>query len=54
MTYNKGSEYNFILYQNGSMLGEENNNIIKGANKVSTETKTYPELCKTFGLKQKN
>ena len=52
MTYIKGSEYNFILYQNGSILGEENNNIIKDANKVSTETKTYLELCKTFGLKQ--
>ena len=27
------------LYQNGSTLGEENRNIIKGANKVSSETK---------------
>ena len=29
-----------------------NKNIIKGANKVSSETKKYLEFCKTFGLKQ--
>ena len=27
------------LYQNGSTLGEENKNITKGANKVSSKTK---------------
>ena len=27
-------------------------NIIKGANKVSSETKKHLEFCKTFGLKQ--
>ena len=35
-----------------STLGEENKNIIKGENKVSSETKRYLEFCKTFGLKQ--
>ena len=40
------------LYQNGSTLGEENKNIIKGLNKVSSKTKKYLEFCKTFGLKQ--
>ena len=29
------------LYQTGSTLGEQNKNIIKGANKVSSETKKY-------------
>ena len=40
------------LHQNGSILGEENKNTIKGANKISSETKKYLEFCKTFGLKQ--
>ena len=40
------------LYQNSSILGEENKNIIKGANKISSEAKKYLEFCKTFGLKQ--
>ena len=40
------------LYQNGSILGEENKNTIKGANKISSETKKYLEFCNTFGLKQ--
>ena len=40
------------LYQNGSILGEENKNIIKGAIKVSSETKKYLEFCKNFGLNQ--
>ena len=35
-------DLNIILYQNGSISGEENKNIIKGANKVSSDT---------FGLK---
>ena len=45
-------DLNINLYQNGSILGEENKNIIKGKNKVSSETKKYLEFCKTFGLKQ--
>ena len=45
-------DLNINLYHNGSTLGEENKNIIKGANKVSSETKKYLEFCKTFGLKQ--
>ena len=36
----------------GSTLGEENKNIIKGVNKVSSETKNYLKFCKSFGLKQ--
>ena len=45
-------DLNVNFYQNGSILGEENKNMIKGANKVSSETKKYLEFCKTFGLKQ--
>ena len=45
-----GSDRN--LHQNGSTLGEDKKNIIKGANKVSSETKKYLEFCKTFGLKK--
>ena len=32
-------DLNINLHQNGSTLGEDNKNIIKGANKVSSETK---------------
>ena len=38
MTYTRESEYN----QNGSILEEENKNIIKGVNKASSETKKIP------------
>ena len=37
-------DLNINLYHNGSTLGE-NKNIIKGANKVSSETKRYLEFC---------
>ena len=37
-------DLNIILYHNGSTLGE-NKNIIKGANKVSSQTKRYLEFC---------
>ena len=43
---------NINLYQNGSILWEENKNIIKVANKISSETKKYLEFFKTFGLKK--
>ena len=45
-------DLNISLYQNGSTLGEENKNIIKDANKVSSQTKKYLEFWKAFGLKQ--
>ena len=45
-------DLNINLYQNGSTLGQENKNIIKGANKILSETKKHIEVCKTFGLKQ--
>ena len=38
MTYTREFEYN----QNGSILEEENKNIIKGVNKASSETKKIP------------
>ena len=44
-------DLNINLYHNGSTLADENKNI-KGANKVSSQTKKYLEFCKTFGLKQ--
>ena len=43
---------NINLYQSGSILWEENKNIIKVANKISSETKKYLEFFKTFGLKK--
>ena len=45
-------DLNINLYQNGSILGEENKNITKGANKESSKTKKYLEFCKIFHLKQ--
>ena len=45
-------DLNINLYQNGSILGEEDKNIINDANKISSEIKKYLEFCKTFGLKQ--
>ena len=45
-------DLNINLYQNGSTLGEENKNIIKDTNKVSSKTKKYLEFFKTFDLKQ--
>ena len=45
-------DLNINLNHNGLTFGEENKNIIKGANKVSFEAKKYLEFCKTFGLKQ--
>ena len=44
-------DLNINLYQNVSILGEENKKIIKGASKVSSETKKYLEFFGTFGLK---
>ena len=49
----KLEDLNINLYQNGSIIiGEENKIIIKGTNKVSSETKTCVEFRKTVGLKQ--
>ena len=45
-------DLNTNLYQNVSILGQENKNIIKGANNISSKTKKYLGSCKTFGLKQ--
>ena len=50
--WHKLQDLNINLYQNGSIIGEENKNIIKGANKVSSETKTCVEFRKTVDLKQ--
>ena len=45
-------DLNINLYHNGSILGEVNKNVIKGANKVSSKIKKYLEICKTFWIKQ--
>ena len=45
-------DLNINLYQNGSILGEENKNMVNGANKISSEAKKYVEFCKTYGLNQ--
>ena len=47
-----GDLYINLDYCYGSTLGEKNKNIIKGVNKVSSETKKYLKFCKIFGLKQ--
>ena len=49
--WHKLQDLNINLYQNGSIIGEENKIIIKGTNKVSSETKTCVEFRKTVGLK---
>ena len=50
--WHKLEDLNINLYQNGSIIGEENKIIIKGTNKVSSETQTCVEFRKTVGLKQ--
>ena len=50
--WQKLEDLNINLYQNGSIIREENKNIIKSANKVSSETKTCVEFRKTVSLKQ--
>ena len=45
-------DLNINLCQTGSILEEENKNIIKSENRVSPETNKYLEFCKNFGLKQ--
>ena len=45
-------DLNINLHQNGSVLEDENKNIIKGRNKVSSETKKHLEFRETFGLKK--
>ena len=43
---------NINLCENGTLLRENNKNIVKGTNKISSEAKKYLEFCKTFGFKQ--
>ena len=43
--WNIVGDLNINIYHNGSTLGEENENIMKGANKVSSETKKILEFC---------
>ena len=38
--------------ENGTLLRENNNNIVKGTNKISSEAEKFLEFCKTFGFKQ--
>ena len=45
-------DLNINLYQNGSVLGERNKNIIKGRNKVSSETKNIQNFVKLLALKK--
>ena len=45
-------DLNINLYQEGSTFGQENKDIIKSANRTSSETQKYLEFCKPFGLKQ--
>ena len=48
-------DLNINLYKNGSTLEEENKNIIKGANKISSETKNIQDFVKLLAVnKQQN
>ena len=38
--------------KNGTLIKENNKNIVKGTNKTSPEAKRYLEFCKNFGFKQ--
>ena len=38
--------------KNGTLIKENNKNIVKGTNKISPEAKRYLEFCKNFGFKQ--
>ena len=50
MTYTRGFEYEII--SEWFKIRRINKNIIKDANKISSEAKKYLEFCKTFGLRQ--
>ena len=45
-------DLNINLCENGTLIRENNKNIVKGTNKISLEVKTKLEFCKTFGFKQ--
>ena len=46
----QSSNLNTYLHHNGSTLGEENKNIKKGANKVSSEPKNILDFVKLLAL----
>ena len=50
MTYSRGFEYKIM--SEWFKIRRINKNIIKNANKISSEAKKYLEFCKTFGLRQ--
>ena len=50
MTYSRGFEYKIM--SEWFKIRRINKNIIKDANKISSEAKKYLEFCKTFGLRQ--
>ena len=51
MTYTRGLYY-INLCENGTLIRENNKNIVKSTNKISPEAKKYLEFSKTFGFKQ--
>ena len=44
-------DLNINLCENGTLIRENNKNIVKGTNKISPELKKYLGFCKTFGFK---
>ena len=50
MTYSRGFEYKIM--SEWFKIRRINKNIIKDANKISSEAKKYVEFCKTFVLRQ--
>ena len=45
-------DLNINLCENGTLIRKNNQNIVKGTNKISPEAKKYLEFWKTFGFKQ--
>ena len=48
------ADLNLNLFENGTFFREENKNIVKDTNKISSEAKKYLEFCKIFGFNQSN
>ena len=45
-------DLNMNLCENCTLLTENNKDIVKGTNKISSEAKKYLKFCKTFEFKQ--
>ena len=48
------ADLNINLFENGTFFREEDKNIVKDTNKISSEAKKYLEFCKIFGFNQRD